>query len=407
MCVTRVRAYHPQAKSALRSDSAALLTHVCAAAALSYTLRVASYASSWIDVPLLEASPGPLPFLSIVVPARNEERSIERCVRSLLAQADIDFEVIVVDDRSEDATPAILERLAGESSRLRVVRGEPLPEGWVGKPWALHQGAAVARGEWILFTDADTAHAPRGAVSALWFARLVGADALSVATYQELGTFWERALLPSILGMVLFACGSLAQINDPADTKHALANGQYLLVSREALDALGGHAALKGEIAEDLAFARRIKADGRYRFILAGGEELARVRMYHSAGEIWQGFTKNVFVGADGNLGNLFGGAFYMLTVSALPPALAARALARRRYAEAAEAAACSLAAVAAASWAIGRTKLPRYLGLYQPIGTAFLAAIALNSTFRVLSGRGVEWRGRRYTGKPVDGDLR
>ncbi|MFY9778983.1 MAG: glycosyltransferase family 2 protein [Candidatus Baltobacteraceae bacterium] len=377
-----------------------MITHACAAAALSYGLRVASYASSWVEVPLLEGTPEPLPFLSIVVPARDEERSIERCVRSLLAQQDLDCEVIVVDDRSSDATPAILERLAGEFPRLRVVRGEPLPEGWVGKPWALHQGAAAARGSWLLFTDADSAHAPRGAASALWFARWIGADALSVATYQELESFWERALLPSILGMVFFACGSLGQINDPADPKHALANGQYLLVSRAALEGLGGHAALKGEIAEDVAFARRIKADGRFRFVLAGGEELARVRMYRSGGEIWRGFTKNVFVGAKGDLVSLFGGAFYMLTISAFPPMLAIRALVRRRYLEAAEAAACSLATVAAASWAIGRTRLSRNLGLYQPIGTAFLAAVTLNSTYRVLSGRGVEWRGRRYSGK-------
>ncbi len=355
-------------------------------------------------MPLLEGSPGPLPLLSIVVPARNEERSIERCVRSLLAQQELDFELIVVDDRSSDATPAILERLAAEFPRLRVLRGEPLPEGWVGKPWALHQGAALARGAWLLFTDADSTHAARGAASALWFALFTGADALSIATYQELGSFWERALLPSILGMVFFASGSLGQINDPADVKHALANGQYLLVARDALDALGGHAALRGEIAEDLAFARRIKADGRFRFILAGGEELARVRMYHSAGEIWQGFTKNVYVGAGGSLISLFGGTFYLLAVSALPPLLAARALARRRYLEAAEALACSAAIVAAASWAIRRTRLPRNLGLYQPVGTAFLAAITLNSTFRVLSGRGVEWRGRRYSGKVATG---
>ncbi len=379
-----------------------ILTHVCAAIALSYSLRVASYASSWIDVPLLDGSPGPLPFLSIVVPARNEERSIERCVRSLIAQQDVEFELIVVDDRSTDATPAILERLATEFPRLRIVRGEALPEGWVGKPWALHQGAAVARGGWLLFTDADSTHAPRGAASALWFAAFAKVDALSIATYQELGSFWERALLPSILGMILFASGSLGQINDPADLKHALANGQYLLVAREALDALGGHAALKGAIAEDLAFAQRIKADGRFRFILAGGEELARVRMYHSAGEIWQGFTNNVYVGAKGSLVSLFGGTLYLLAVSALPPILALRALARRRYVEAAEALACSAAIMAAASWAIRRTRLPWRLGLYQPLGTAFLAAITLNSTFRVLSGRGVEWRGRQYSGKPA-----
>ena len=262
---------------------------------------------------------------------------------------------------------------------------------------ALHQGASVARGGWLLFTDADSAHASCGAASALWFALRASADALSISTYQELETFWERALLPSILGMVLFVCGPLGKINDPTDKKHALSNGQFLLVSRIALDGLGGHAALRGEIAEDLAFARRLKADGRFRLVLAGGERLARVRMYQGLDEIWRGFTKNVYFGANGNLLRLFGGTSYLLALSVLPPLLALRALARGRYDEAAEGVACTLASIATTRWAIGLTKLPGRLALYQPLGAAFLASITVNSTYRTLSGRGVEWRGRRY----------
>jgi len=253
-----------------------VLTHLSAAVALAFAARTAQFDASWFDIPLIDAPPAvALPAVSIIVPARNEARSIERCVRSLLAQRYIDAEVIVVDDRSEDATPQILARLAAEFPRLRVIAGE-LPEGWVGKPWALHQGSRRARGNWYLFTDADSQHAPSGTASALAFTLGARADALSIVTGQELETFWERATLPFILAMILYASGKLAQINDPMQTQHALANGQYILVAREAYEALGGHEALRAEIVDDVAFARRLKADGRFRLLLGGGTRLGR-----------------------------------------------------------------------------------------------------------------------------------
>ena len=382
------------------------LVHACALAALAYAYRAATFAASWVDVPLLGAPPrDPLPKLSIVVPARDEERSIERCVRSLLASEWVDIEVIVVDDRSTDATLAILESLARLDERLHVVRGETLPEGWVGKPWALVQGVRVAGGEWLLLTDADSTHAPRGAASALWLATRGGFDALSIATHQELGSFWERAALPAILGMILFASGPLGDVNDPRAPRKAVANGQYLLARRAAYDALGGHAALRGEIVEDVAFARRIKADGRFRFLLAGGSRIASVRMYHSAREIWNGFTKNVFFGAEGDLRALGLGALFLSMLSIAPPALALRALGTGRYTLSLEAAACSIANVATASWGLRRAGFPRRLAYLQPLGLAFFVGIIANSTYRVLGGRGVEWRGRNYGGGRSGGE--
>ena len=368
--------------------------------ALLYALRGATFAASWVDAPLLPARPNePLPMLSIIVPARDEERSIEACVSSLLAQEWLDFEVIVVDDRSTDATPHILERLARADGRLRVVRGEPLPEGWIGKPWALAQGERHARGAWLLFTDADSTHASRGAASMLWLVTQAGVDAASIATHQEVATFWERAVLPSILGMIMYVAGPLSAINDPARVDHALANGQYILVSRIAYDALGGHAALRGEIVEDVAFARRLKRDGRFRYLLVGGRHIASVRMYHSLDEIWSGFTKNVFMGAEGNVIALALGTMFTLSISIAPPVLAARALAKKRYPEALEALASTVAIVTTASWGMRRAGFSRRLALLQPLGTAVFAAIIANSTFRVLSGRGVIWRGRSYFG--------
>jgi len=388
--------------SAMEIDEA--LTHACAALALAYTWRAAGFAASWIDVPLIDAAPEPpLPTLSIIVPARNEERSIEGCVRSLLAQKWVAFEVIVVDDRSTDATPRILEYIAQEDRRLRIVRGAELPDGWVGKPWALVQGAEVARGRWLLFTDADSRHVPAGAASALRFARDAGVDALSIATHQQLGSFWERAILPSVLGMILFASGPLGDINDPDKPEKALANGQYIMVSREAYVMLGGHAALLREVVEDVEFAKRLKADGRYRMILAGGDRIASVRMYQKFSEIWAGFTKNVFLGAKGDMRAIGLGVVFSSMISFVPPALAITALFRRRYDLAFEAFATSVAIVATASWGMRRAAFPRRLAFYQPIGTAIFAAIAINSSFHVLSGRGVEWSGRRYRAKKRD----
>jgi chlorobactene glucosyltransferase len=308
--------------------------------------------------------------------------------------------VIVVDDRSTDATSRILEHIANEDRRLRIVRGTELPDGWVGKPWALVQGAEVARGRWLLFTDADSTHVSTGAASALRFARDAKVDALSIATHQELGSFWERAILPSVLGMILFAAGPLGDINDPDKPEKALANGQYIMVSREAYVMLGGHAALLSEVVEDVEFAKRLKADGRYRMILAGGDRIASVRMYRSLAEIWAGFTKNVFLGAKGDMRAISLGVVFSSMISVLPPALAITALFRRRYELALEALATSIAIVATASWGMGRAAFPRRLALLQPLGTAIFAAIALNSSFHVLSGRGVEWSGRRYRAK-------
>ena len=375
------------------------LTHACAALTLGYVLRSAAYNSTWIEIELLEQDPGPLPLVSIVVPARNEERSIEACVRSLCTQRWVRSEVIVVDDRSADGTSRILEDLANEFPLLRVVRGEPLPSGWVGKPWALAQGARHAVGAWLLFTDADGVHAAAGVASALHVALAARADALTIVTGQELGSFWERAVLPSVLGMILFASGTFGELNDSTKPKQALANGQYILVRREAYEALGGHAALRDQIIEDVVFARRLKADGRFRLLVADGHTFARVRMYRSLGEIWLGFTKNVYAGADGRLATLAGGLLFLACLSVAPLALAAYALATRRYVQAAEALACTFATVSVSAWSFRRAGVSWKLALFQPFGCAMLGAITLNSTWRILSGRGVEWRGRRYSG--------
>ncbi len=372
------------------------LTHATAVVALFYTLRSLRLLRGWIRVPAVY-SLARAPSLSIIVPMRNEERNVETCVRSLVKQVGTDVEVIVVDDRSDDGTRAILTRLQDEFSGLQVVDGESLPAGWVGKPWACVQGAARARGAWLLFTDADSRHEAHASVSTLAFARDMRADAVTIMTGQDMLTLGERAVLPAILGLVVFASGTLEAINDPRRPDRALANGQYVLIARKAYDALGGHGAVRGEIVEDIEFARHLKADGRFRMIVAEGTQLVHVRMYRSLREVWDGFTKNMYLGARGSIVALAGGTLFCASLSVVPLLLAFASGREREWPLALEALGVPAVVIALAAYGAEYVSMPRRVAVYTPFGIAMFAAIALNSTRRALTGAGFEWRGRRY----------
>jgi chlorobactene glucosyltransferase len=342
---------------------------------------------------------GDLPSLSIVVPARNEERQIERCIRSLLATRHPDFEVIAVDDRSDDATRQILESIASAAPRLSVVAGAPLPPGWVGKPWALTQGAAAARGEWLLFTDADTEHDPLAASSALQWATGRGYDVVSLLPDQVTVGAAERVFLPAILYVILLGIGPLDDINDPRKPAVALFNGQYVLASRTAYEAIGGHRAVRAEIAEDLELARRFKRDGRFRTLLTGANALVRTRMYRSFGEIWRGFVKNFALAARGNPFAAAAGLALLACVSPGSPILLIVLVAHRAWPAAGALALAMAAVVAIAERGMRAMHFRIGAGLALPVGLALVPAIFSASLFCSFSGRGVEWRGRRYGG--------
>jgi len=345
----------------------------------------------------IEPAPAPddAPTVSIIVPARNEERQIEACVRSVLTQKYPRFEVIIVDDRSHDDTPRIVERIAREDSRLLLVHGQPLPRDWVGKPWALTQGARNANGDWLLFTDADTEHEPGALAAAIAYARKHEIDALSLLTEQTMITPSERLVLPGILWTIAFAAGPLADINDKG-RDNAIFNGQYLLVRRAVYDAIGGHAAVQSEIAEDLELARRFKADGRFKTVLAAASGLVRTRMYRSFGEIWEGFVKNFALGARGRPVTAAFGIAFFACISPLTPIAMLIALAAHAWIAAVALFASTVVAIAGATPAMRRAGLPFESPLTLPIGIAVMVAIFLTSIVRHARG-GVTWRGRKY----------
>jgi glycosyltransferase involved in cell wall biosynthesis len=227
------------------------------------------------------------PVVSVIVPARNEEACLGACLESLVAQSGVSFEIIVVDDGSSDRTREIAQSFPS----LRVVPAGPLPEGWTGKNNAMGTGVKQARGRWLLFTDADTVHRPGSLVHALEEARQHGAALLSYSPEQEVHSVWEKTVMPVIFAE-LAATYQPSRVSDPASTA-AAANGQYLLISREAYDAVGGHAAVAGSLLEDVALARAVKASGRKIFFRFGGDAV-RTRMYRSFAQLREGWTKNL-----------------------------------------------------------------------------------------------------------------
>jgi chlorobactene glucosyltransferase len=239
------------------------------------------------------SSPIELPFVSILVPARNEELNIATCVRSLLAQDYPSFELIVLDDQSTDATPAILDEIQKKDPRLTVLSGGSLPAGWLGKHWACSQLAGAAVGELLLFTDADTWHeaqALRESVAVLLEER---ADLLTAFPHEQVITWGEKLTVP-ILGFTPFAFVPVFLTRWWPQTRLSLTIGQFMLFRRTAYDAAGGHAAVRSHPVDDVMLGRRVIERG-LKWILVDGTEHIHCRMYRSFGSAVAGFTRTLF----------------------------------------------------------------------------------------------------------------
>lgn len=339
--------------------------------------------------------------VSVVVPARNEEGNLPILLDTLLETAYSPVEILVVDDRSTDGTAAVARGYAERDPRVRLVEGEELPVGWFGKPWACVQGARAARGDLLLFTDADTRHAPEllgRAVGALEAGRR---DLVTVIGRMICGSFWERVIMPIISALLAIRFHPSA-VNRATRASEVIANGQFILVTRESYEAVGTHKAVKHEVAEDLAMAQLYFRAGRPQ-LFAFALNLMGTRMYTSLGGLVEGWSKNVYVGGRRSFPDepvrraliplmfLLGALFWLL-----PPAVLLLALAG-----------AAPAWLAPAAWATGLGVLfwvlfdagfgisPLY-GLTYPLGVVMTGWIFARSTWR--GERQIEWRGRTYS---------
>ncbi|HSL43076.1 MAG TPA: glycosyltransferase [Anaerolineales bacterium] len=358
---------------------------------------------------IVRPTPPPLnaPLISVCIPARNEERNIRTCVESILAQDYPNFEVIVLDDRSTDGTSEILRHLSTQSDRLKVIHGSDLPDGWAGKPHALFQAAAAAQGEWLCFVDADTFLSPATLSSCYAKAMETKADMFTIMTFQILGSFWEKTVMPIV--MTALSVGfSPRKVNDP-NSKDAIANGQFILIKRAVYDAIGGHESVKNQIVEDKAISEQVKWNG-YRLIVANGYAVARTRMYTSLPEMWEGWTKNIYLGLSDRPSLIWLGAFgaLILLIAALVLPLWP-VLGIFWYLQGGSWLALMVILEALILWAIvisARARVAAGMGispwyaLTLPLGAAVFAAMMVVSTWKVLSGKGVTWKGRMYAPK-------
>ena len=341
------------------------------------------------------------PLVSVLVPARNEaQRILAKSIQSILAQDYEPFEVIAIDDRSTDATSDILKSLATADGRLQVIEGEELPAGWLGKPYAMHQGLSQARGEWILATDADMIFDRSALRTAMNHLLAEKGDALTLIPRFEAGSFWERVMIPT-WEWVFLMFAVFYRINNPK-TLGAAGVGGFFLMRRAVLERVGSYEALRDEVMEDVRLAEMIKRSGA-RLFTEHAPNLISTRMYRTFGEMWECSTKNWFSGMKFSLPFALWCVVSMYFMSVAPPLMAL--VSALGMAAGASADLWLWFIPAALSWLLQvlvlgmvskKSEVSPAYALTAPLGLGVLYAMLLDSSVRITAGKGVTWKGRK-----------
>lgn len=354
------------------------------------------------DPPLLPAPfNGTPPKISIIVPAKDEERNIAHCLKHLLEQSYPNFEIIVVDDRSVDATPTIIE-FYKKNARIPIknIRIEKLPPGWTGKNHAMHVGAAAASGEWLLFTDADTTHFEHCLSTAVSKALSEGIDFLTLAPETTSDSFWEKTVQP-------LAVSSLAlwfdprRINDPK-SRGVLANGQFILVKKLVYEKTGGSEAVKDKVVEDVEFAKNVRNAG-FHVQFLDGTRLYSTRMYTSLAEIHRGWTRIFIHLFDKSILAIAHKIALFLFFSILPFAVLAREIYFKLLESPFFDAGVFWVSLGVSAWIVAiraagnlRVRTNPWFALLHPLGSLILVWILGTCIYRIITRRPSLWRGDR-----------
>lgn len=346
--------------------------------------------------PVLPA-PADGPLVSVLIPARNEARTIARCVESLARQDYPRCEILVLDDHSEDQTAAIVADLARRCPRVRLLRGRPLPSGWHGKAFACSQLARAATGEWLLFVDAETIHSPHSVSTALRVARQRNAGLLTMIPRLETGSLAEALLLPTV-PLTFAAVLPLGLVMKSSSPLISGAFGPFLLFRRDTYERLGGHAAVRADIVEDMQLSRLVKRHGG-RVIWIDGAELVRVRLYHGLNEAWHGLAKSAFAAIDYSLLGLLVGVPLCVTALLAPYGfLLVGLLCRQQGAALLWLPLCQIALIwTAYLLLLWRFRLPLGMVALQGATIAAIIFYTIYSAYQVWLGAGVVWKGRSY----------
>jgi glycosyltransferase involved in cell wall biosynthesis len=349
-------------------------------------------------------APGPgddPPLVSVMVAAKDEEACIERCVRSMLDQDYPNFEMIVCNDRSDDNTAAIVEKIAAEDPRLRLVNIENLPEGWCGKNNAMQTGIMQSKGEWICMIDADCRQTSNRTLSvAVEHARTNDIDLFSILPDLEMKGFWEKVIQPVCSG-VMMIWFSPDKVNNPKKP-NAYANGAFMLMRRDVYEAAGRHEAVKDQVNEDMHMADLIKKSGRKLRVLRG-DGLYKVRMYTSFKQIIRGWSR-IFFGTFGTLKRLTISFLLMAVMGLLPYAAALIGLLGFHSSGSTAALVCGVAGLAGV--AMQMSVIFRYYRLLGNAGTLAITysmaciitlVVIIISMTKLRAGATVTWKSTSY----------
>jgi chlorobactene glucosyltransferase len=342
--------------------------------------------------------PVPAPLISILVPARNEEANICVCLESLRQQDYPNFEILVLDDSSTDGTADIVARIAAEDNRVRLLRGQPLPPGWAGKTFACHQLAQEARGSWLLFTDADTVHAPAMLRRVLGVALISRAALISGFPYQRTTSIWQKTAMPILFYFMLLCWMPFWWLQRSRCRMPSVAIGQFLFFSAEEYRSIGGHEAVKSRIVEDVWLGIEVSRH-KYRQLTLDLSSLVSCQMYREFGSMWDGITRWLYTVASLSAVSLVGMIAVVLLLFLAPFLWLAYGLLLAQPAFAWEVLVMlQVAIVFLARFLAGRRfSQSKTSILLHPIGVAFLLLVSFYASYQYLTGAGVKWKGRVY----------
>ena len=349
-----------------------------------------------LDSRTRRVKPVRFPLVSVLVPARNEEANIGKCLATLADQDYPAYEVLVLDDNSDDRTGAIVQEWQRKDPRVRYLGGEPLPPGWVGKNFACHQLSLAARGDLLLFVDADTRHNRESIRKGVAAMEGLGADLLTVIPRQVMKSFWENAVLP-FLHFTTFCFLPLPLVKAVRDPRLAMAVGQFMLFRRRAYDAIGGHRAVKDVMVEDVWMSRLIKKHGFALRVLDGGSAVS-CRMYSSLKGIWHGFSKNLFPGFKFSLPAITLVIFFNFATSVLPFVSLAAIIMGKMPAQVLTVVLAQIGLLMAIRLSLSVRFSMSYAAIpTHPLAMLVVISMAINSVRWVLMAGGSRWKGRAY----------
>jgi chlorobactene glucosyltransferase len=349
--------------------------------------------------PALDRQRRKWPKVSILIPARNEAKRIGPCLKGMLAQDYPRFEILVLDDRSTDGTLNVVRayqkrkpsRGSGRAVDLKVFRGEELPKGWLGKPWACQQLAKKAQGEWLFFTDADTWHKPEMLRRTVQMAEARQADVLSLLTGQITKTWMEALVVPVMAFHLLAFLPARWTLNRKSRfSRFAGVSGQFVFIRRQVYRAFGGHEKVKDEIVEDLNFGKQLVQKG-YKLVLGDGSAFSFCRMYTDAQEVWEGFSKNFFSSLGFEPFRLAVGLTFLILDGVIPFVILALGPGSLLFTPALVLCLILWGVRALQALRYGMSKISVF---FHPVGCLLFALIGLNSARWYWFGKG-HWKGR------------